>query len=64
MAHVGVCAVLCVREARHEGHQRVLSPDVQVVVDLPVRLAHLARGVEQTLQHSGGERDSGRTEDV
>ena len=31
-------------------HQRVLAPDVQVVVDLPVDLTHLARRVPQALR--------------
>jgi len=54
MAHVGILAVLCVWEARHEGHQPVLRPDVQVVVHLPVGLTHLARRVEQALRTRRG----------
>ena len=41
MAAVGVAALIVeLREARH---QRVLRADVQVVVHLPVHLAHLRR---------------------
>ena len=39
------------RPARVAGYERGLGAYVQVVTDLPVDLAHLARGVEEPLQH-------------
>ena len=39
------------RPARLAGYERGLGAYVQVVTDLPVDLAHLARGVEKPLQH-------------
>lgn len=44
-----VRVVVIIVHPRVEGHQRVLGPDVQVVVDAPVHLAHLACWVPQAL---------------
>ena len=49
LSAVGVHAVVLQTRIRHR--QRVRSVNVQVVVDLPVHLAHASRGVEQALQH-------------
>lgn len=45
-----VRVVIIIVHPRVKGHQRVLRADVQVVVDAPVHLSHLARWVPQTLR--------------
>lgn len=50
-----VCLVL---HAWEGGHQRILGPDVQVVVQLPVDLSYFACRVEQTLRGTGAKRDT------
>lgn len=49
---VGVGAVFAVGEARHESHQRILCPYVQVVVHLPIHLPHLTGRMEQPLKQA------------
>mmetsp|Transcript_67790 Transcript_67790/g.141343 ORF Transcript_67790/g.141343 Transcript_67790/m.141343 type:complete len:562 (-) Transcript_67790:1430-3115(-) len=61
--NAAVVVVLVVLEDGVGGHECVLGADVEVVVDLPVHLAHLAGGVEEALegvlQHAAGaERDA------
>lgn len=47
MPAVGIEAIVC--QPRIGAHQSILRPNVQVVVDAPVCLAHLPSRVEETL---------------